>query len=83
MIESIGVLIDKLIAECVKVGIFEHRKHEERKKPNPDYNKIAEWDRKSRLADEARRMYRNAIDQKLKDILGDKYDWKRDIRTFD
>lgn len=81
--ENVGRLVDCLISECIKLGVFESILANESRKENPDLNKFPVWAKASREANEARAHYRIAIDQRLKKaFLENKYKPVPESRTM-
>lgn len=83
-IESIGFLIDRLIIANIKISRWNHEKLEERKKGNPDLEKLDELQKKVDYTNEERVALKNAIDRKLKYIIETgKYDYQEEKRTYE
>lgn len=76
-------MIDKLISANIKLTIFDHYKKFELAKDNPDLKKIAEWEAGARSSNEMRARVRNAIDEKLSQIIDSgEYKFIKEYRTF-
>ena len=81
--DSFSNLLDRLISSCIKLTIFDHLKHEEQCKENPDEELIHEIGEKARWANEDRHSLCNALDAKLKICVeSGEYKFRKDVRTY-
>lgn len=81
-VDTLASLIDRLAIECHKTGYFENKKREEQKSPTPDLKKIQEWDHLSREACELRAALKRKIDELFEEVMGGKYKYLKEPRTF-
>ena len=82
-LDTFSSIVDRLIIEVGKVSILENKKREEQLKPQPNVQKIAEWDHASREANECRAALKARLDAIFKEsVESGKYDILMEARTF-
>ena len=76
-------LVERLIIANIKLTKFDHLKANEIMKEEPDSNKVVQWERGSRTANEDRARARNAINVSLDKAIKDgKNTFVKEARTF-
>ena len=82
-VDTLSTLIDRLIIENHKIAFFENDKWAELQKPNPDLEKIKNYDIQMRQASESRSALKNKIDETFREAIETgKYEYIRESRTF-
>lgn len=82
-LDTFSAVIDRLIIEVLKLHDFEHLKRDEHLKDNPDPDKIAQWDKASRVACETRSALKNYLDDMFERAVKDgDYTSLTEERTF-
>lgn len=82
-LDTFSAIIDRLIIEVNKVAVLENKKREEQLSKNPNAQKIAEWDRASREANECRAALKAKLDALFEEVINKgEYSTLNEARTF-
>ena len=80
---SFAECVEALIIANIKLTRFDHMKQEELAKPDPDLEKVAEWERGARSENERRAEARAAIESVFAEAVeSGEYEALKEHRTF-